>query len=200
MQSRSQLETEHGIYYSILSELEYFNPILHTIIDPMHNLFLGTAKRFFKKICLPRGLLREKDLKQIQARVDSVNVPSTIGRIPKKIATAFGGFTAEQWMNWTTVYSLYALRGLLPEDDYRCWESFVLACRLLSSPVLSNNDIKKADLLLLSFCKRVEILYGTNEITPNMHLHCHLTECVQDYGPIFGFWLFSFEWDARQIS
>lgn len=26
-----------------------------------------------------------------------------------------------------------------------------------------------------------------------MHLHCHLAECTKDYGPIFGFWLFSFE-------
>ena len=31
MQSRSKLETDHGIYYSILSELEYFDPITHTI-------------------------------------------------------------------------------------------------------------------------------------------------------------------------
>ena len=26
-----------------------------------------------------------------------------------------------------------------------------------------------------------------------MHLNCHLAECIEDYGPIFGFWLFSFE-------
>ena len=26
-----------------------------------------------------------------------------------------------------------------------------------------------------------------------MHLYCHLVECEHDYGPIFGFWLFSFE-------
>ena len=31
-------------------------------------------------------------------------------------------------------------------------------------------------------------------MTPNMHLHGHLTECIQDYGPTFGFWLYSFEW------
>ena len=37
------------MYYSIMSELEYFNTILHTIIDPMHNLFLGTAKKDFQK-------------------------------------------------------------------------------------------------------------------------------------------------------
>ena len=26
-----------------------------------------------------------------------------------------------------------------------------------------------------------------------MHLHCHLHECIKDYGPIYSFWLFSFE-------
>ena len=179
--------------YTLLSELEYLDPIKHCIIDPMHNLFLGTAKRIFKKIWIPKGLLSDKDLKEIQARVDSVVVPSTIGRIPKKIASAFGGFTAEQWMNWTLVYSLYALRGLIPKEHYECWESFVIACRLLSLPVLTDLSIKKADLLLVHFCRKVELLYGKNEITPNMHLHCHLVECVCDYGPIFGFWLFSFE-------
>ena len=125
--------------------------------------------------------------------MDSILVPSTIGRIPKKIASSFGGFTAEQWMNWTLVYSLYALRGLIPEQDYMCWEAFVLACRLLCSPVLTDAVIRRADLLLLHFCRKVELLYGKNEITPNMHRHCHLSDCIKDYGPIFGFWLFSFE-------
>ena len=106
-----------------------------------------------------------EELREVQVRVDSVAVPSTIGRIPKKIATSFGGFTAEQWMNWTLVYSLYALRGLIPVEHYRCWETFVLACRLLSQPVLSDMCIKKADLLLLKFCRKVEILYGQSEVT-----------------------------------
>ena len=122
-----------------MSKLEYFDPILHTVIDPMHNLFLGTAKKIFKKILIPRGLLKEKELKEIEARVDSVAVPSTIGRIPRKIASAFDGFTAEQWMNWTLVYSLYALRDLI-DKHYECWRSFVLACRLLTLPVLSDID------------------------------------------------------------
>ena len=26
-----------------------------------------------------------------------------------------------------------------------------------------------------------------------MHLHAHIRECVQDYGPVQSFWLFSFE-------
>lgn len=36
-------------------------------------------------------------------------------------------------------------------------------------------------------------MYGTHIITPNMHMHCHLRSCVEDYGPLHGFWLFAFE-------
>ena len=53
-------------------------------------------------------------------------------------------------------------------------------------------DIRLADAFLLQFCKRVESLYG-EDITPNMHMRCHLLACMEDYGPIHGFWLFAFE-------
>lgn len=26
-----------------------------------------------------------------------------------------------------------------------------------------------------------------------MHLHCHLRECIEDYGPVYSFWCFAFE-------
>lgn len=50
-----------------------------------------------------------------------------------------------------------------------------------------------SDALLLQFYKRVERLYGTSVITPNMHVACHLKVCIYDYGPLHSFWLFSFE-------
>ena len=59
--------------------------------------------------------------------------------------------------------------------------------------LITTEDITKADALILQFCKRLEILYQGNSVTPNMHLHCHLQECIRDYGPIHSFWLFSFE-------
>lgn len=45
----------------------------------------------------------------------------------------------------------------------------------------------------MKFCKHVEQLYGANVITPNMHMHLHLKENLLDYGPVYAFWLFSFE-------
>ena len=59
--------------------------------------------------------------------------------------------------------------------------------------MLSNADIDLADALLLQFCKRVQRMYGENAITPNMHLHGHIKEVIQDYGPVQEFWCFSFE-------
>jgi hypothetical protein len=187
-------ETATGVKYSVLLELPYFNPIRFTVVDPMHNLFLGTAKHMMKKIWLQREIISNSQLAIIQARVDGMHVPSDIGRLPKKIATSFGGFTADQWKNWTIIYSLYALRDILPEEHYTCWQAFVLGCFHLCRRTLSHLDITKADLLLLKFCRDVERLYGKAAVTPNMHLHCHLAECVvRDYGSIYGFWLFSYE-------
>ena len=36
-------------------------------------------------------------------------------------------------------------------------------------------------------------MYGKKAVTQNMHLHCHLKECVIDCGPVHAFWCFSFE-------
>ena len=37
-------EAEFGVRYSIMLELSYFDPVRFTVVDVMHNLFLGTAK------------------------------------------------------------------------------------------------------------------------------------------------------------
>ena len=46
---------------------------------------------------------------------------------------------------------------------------------------------------MLRFCGRYETLYGATAVTPNIHLHAHLTACILDYGPMSSFLLFSFE-------
>ena len=85
-------EVQTGIKYSILVELEYFDPIRFTIVDPMHNLFLGTAKTVLKQIWIKRGIIQETNFPVLQTRVDSMTIPS-IGRIPHKILSSFGSFT-----------------------------------------------------------------------------------------------------------
>ena len=185
----------HGARYSVLHELEYFDCIRFFVIDPMHNLYLGTAKHMMKDVWLNEEapLINSADFEKMQEMVDSMVTPQDIGRIPGKIANCFGSFTADQWQSWTVVYSLCALQGILPENHLSCWTSFVTACKILGKKTISIADIETGDKYLMQFLNQFVDLYGSEFVTPNMHLHAHLRECLSDFGPMHGFWCFSFE-------
>ena len=192
-QGREDKQTKYGTWYSELMQLEYFDCIRFTIIDPMHNLFLGAPKHLMKNVWLPNKILKRNDLKSIQELIDNMKVPSNMGRIPNKIASNVGSFTSDQWKPWTVVYSEFALKKYLPSDDYKLWLLFVKAWRILTAPVITFRSLVLAHSSLMQFCKKFETKYGQLKVTPNMHLRSHLINCVVDYGPVHNFWLFSFE-------
>lgn len=61
-----------------------------------------------------KRFLSDSDFDKLQEH----NPPYNIGRIPSKIAADFAGFTAEQWMYWTILYSPVVLHNILPLEDY----------------------------------------------------------------------------------
>ena len=63
----------------------------------------------------------------------------------------------------------------------------------MTSRILYVEQIKQADQLLHAFCTTFETLYGEQYVTPNMHMHGHLISSLLDYGPVYSFWLFSYE-------
>ena len=155
--------------------------------------FLGDQlSTFLKSILVSHNVISEGDFAVIQDRVDSIVAPSDIGRIPHKISGGCSSFTADQWKNWTVYYSLIALHSLSSTDILECWQNFVLACRVLCSKQISMEQVIFGD-ALLHFCRRTEQIFGRQCITPIMHMHCHLQSCIEDYGPLLGFWCYSFE-------
>ena len=98
------------------------------------------------------GIILDKYLESIQHAVDSFTTPSDIGRIPTRISSGFSGFTADQWRNWTLLYSLCSLRRLLPQRDYVCWQKFVKSCHLFCRRSISVQQIEEADRLIVEFC------------------------------------------------
>lgn len=83
-------ESEHGARYSILLSLPYFDPVRFTVIDMMHNLYLGTAKRVFKA-WIDKGILSASELNEIDERARAFHVPNNAGRLPINIASNYGG-------------------------------------------------------------------------------------------------------------
>lgn len=94
-QARKDLEKSHGIRYSVLIELPYFDPSRVTVIDPMHNLLSKYIMQMWR-------LLDSKNFEEIQALVNSFVAPSDVGRIPLKIASGFSDFTADQIIRFFT--------------------------------------------------------------------------------------------------
>ena len=152
----------------------------------MHNLFLGTAKNVFS-LWKTKKIITEPMFLSIEEVVHFISVLANIGRLPEKIASGFSGFTAEQWMVWTLVFSPYVLRNVLPPQHYELWCVFSLACSLLCRPFIHHSELIKADELLIRFCKMFEQIFGKENVTPNMHMHAHLRECVIDIGPVYTF-------------
>ena len=187
-----KLASELGTRYTVLLELPYYASIEMCVIDPMHNLFLGTAKRVFSK-WVENNIITKEGLDTVQSKMNEISSLSDIGRLPGNIKSNYGGYTAAQWKNFVLLFSMYSLKDVLPHEHLHYWQSFVLACRLLCKPCITKTELKMADCKLLDFLKEYERINGKMAISPNMHLHLHLKECVENYGSIYGFWLFSFE-------
>lgn len=85
--NRERLEKEYGVRYSVLLELDYFDPVRMTVIDPMHNLFLGTAKRMIS-LWKDHKILLPEHFDKIQLQMEKVQCPSDVGKLPQKFASS----------------------------------------------------------------------------------------------------------------
>ena len=115
------MESMLGTRYTSLLKLHvpYYGSITMCVINPMHNLFLGTAEKTFKIRCESDILSKEK----LQDRIETVEAPSDLGRLPENISSNYGGFTVSQWKNWVLYYSLNAVEGILEEEHVNCYVS-----------------------------------------------------------------------------
>ena len=184
--------SEGGVRYCPLIRLPYFDPIRFHVVDPMHNLLLGTAKNMLET-WIEKNILNKKGLKAVQEIVESLRAPVDVGRLGLKISSSFGGFKADQWRSWTVLFSPIALKSVIPNEHLRCWLLFVKACQILCGRVIRRQDIVTAHNYLRTFCLTFCSLYGPESCTPNHHMHLYLKECLLDYGPSSSFWCYSFE-------
>ena len=190
--AQETLARQYGVRYSKLLLLEYFDIIRCHTVDPMHSIFLGIAKHTIK-VWKELNIIKKEHFGTLQDRVDAICPPPNIGRIPRKISSRFASFTADEWKQWILTYSLFALNNVLPSRDYRCWLYFVKSCKLLCQSVITRDEVVASHAFLVQFCKTFQELYGAHKCTPNMHMSCHLKDCVLDFGPLPAFWCFSFE-------
>ena len=179
---RKRFVKDNKVRWSELLRLNYFNPIRHVIVDPMHCLFLGIAKWIVKRIWIDEGILTQNMLTQIQSKVNRIQVPSDIGRIPGNVISRDGflNFIADQWRNFFTIYATVVLWEHLSNDDRQILTQFVKICQILVSRIMERDLMNEAHERLINLIKLIERKYGPEKITPNLHLLLHLCEYAQD--------------------
>ena len=112
------------------------------------------------KIWKKKQYTRTPSFNEIQEPTNKAVVPSDLGILPTKIESAFDGFTADEWKNFTLMFSTYDLNGILPLSHLECYRYFVIACRYVFNRTINTNNLHIADNYLMKFCKTFEELYG----------------------------------------
>src|SRR5436305_13596393 len=172
------------------------DPIRFAVVNLMHCLFLSVAKWIIKSIIVKQNKLTMEQLHVTQKRMKHVDLPSDIGQIPAKIAIGNDGFsnlTADHWKTFIMIYSTTVLWDILDDNDRKILGHFAQACNLLVTRIITEDDLKEAQERLKDMAYLIECVYGSEFITSNIHLALHISDCCCDYGPIYSFWLFSFE-------
>ena len=119
-QAQNKLKSEYGTRVSVLAYLEYFDTIRMNIVDPMHNLFLGSVKHLLK-VFKENGYLSKSNLQKIQEKTStSVWQNHDVGKTPCKIVSSFDGFNAAEYKNWLLLFSVYSVDGIIPSKDMEC--------------------------------------------------------------------------------
>lgn len=199
---RMFIESTSGTRWTALHRLPYFDPVRFTVVDPMHNLYLGTCKRMAniwreKKTSNDEPMLTNRDLREMKADGKKMLLPlgydatTLLEKLDK--GAGFSQFTADDWRIWCVALSPVLLFGRLPSSKFRHWMLFVNANRMLAKPTITLDDAEKAHVLLHRFCSEMTMHYGDESVVPNMHFHMHIKAGIEDYGPIYGYWLFNFE-------
>lgn len=119
---QNEIYKKFGYKSTALLELDYFEPSKCSVVEPMHNLFLGTANRFFVH-WVENELLTKAELELIGGRISELNVPADIGRLPTNIATNYSQFTADELKNWVLLYFYFPYRACFQRGTCRCGRS-----------------------------------------------------------------------------
>ena len=122
-----------------------------------------------------------------------IKLPSGYGTLPSAISTAFHSMKSDEYKTWVLFISLFALRGILPKPQFNMWQMFVRACKILLKGYISPDELTTAHNLLKLFNTTFQSTLGSQHCTPNMHMALHIKGCISDFGPVYGFWCYSFE-------
>ena len=94
----------------------------------------------------------------MQERVNLFKAPKEVDQIPQKIASSFSDFTADEWKNWTIIFSTPYLYDLLPEQDLKIWWMLVNCFLIILYPKVMQRKLLTFYLNLINVSRTYTVL------------------------------------------
>ncbi|KAL5512094.1 hypothetical protein ACEPAG_3615 [Sanghuangporus baumii] len=110
---KQEFFTTHGVGYTELSRLPYFDLVRMAVIDPMHNVLLGIMRCQWHDSWIKTNVLRkrtepylvQRELDLLNAYVNEFEMPSWLGRLPSEVGyPAAGSLSADEYKTLALVY------------------------------------------------------------------------------------------------
>ncbi|KAH9940309.1 hypothetical protein B0H21DRAFT_697685, partial [Amylocystis lapponica] len=213
---------DHGVRWTIMNILAGWLPASKTVLDFMHNIFLGIIAHLFMEI-LFKGYMfsgsggNNSAKQRFEDTINSVRWPSHVTRLPKNLGENQSLKKADEWRRLLTITPIVLWASWKDENDKIPATEPPIPPNAKYRPAHSRicSDIYSAVLLL---CAGVRILasrkismsearvgqnflvqycrrlkgFGT-DLTINHHLSTHFAHFIKLFGPVYGWWLFAFE-------
>lgn len=196
LNQKKQLAKKNGTKWTTLNRLPYFDASKFTVVEPMHNLYLGTLRHLVSLWAEELDNQKLKNMKKYFTENNLfVDAEYSIGSIPRKIeiGTGFSYFKAAEWKTWCVSMAPQQLRAYISKKRFDNFMKFrSILCKLENS-VITEEEVEFCHQLIMEFSKEFQEEYGTENVMSNQHFHFHLADCIRNYGPISCFWAFNFE-------
>jgi hypothetical protein len=197
-EARSSHKRVMGFYgETVFLYLSCFSLVNNVVVDYMHGALLGVVKKFMELWFDPKFSQHSwfigTHTKVIDRHLQSIKPPYFIHRRPRAITKTYHHWKASELRNWLLFYSIPCLLPFLEKVYLVHFSCLAEGVYILLGEGISPAEIARANLLLCTFAKNVEKLYGPQYMSMNVHNLVHLADIVKRWGPLWCWSCFPYE-------
>ena len=180
-----------------------FNSILNlpwdAPIDPMHQIFLGTAKVLCKMLI---SIISKHEMETVQKRLSACLIPfDFLHRLKRFDEIAFWKATDFKLFFFHVGPLIFSARVFSEKnlDKLISFRRLSIAIRLLTKPTVDEKDLNASKQLIEKFFSNFVKIFGVDSQSFNFHTMRHLVDQVRRIGPLWLFSAFAFESAHREL-
>lgn len=181
---------------SKLCNIPEFDIINNLHVEWMHCVALGVCRQFVKMWFDSSFHQEHFYFGNLIDRVDEILLsykPSLeVSRTPRRISD-YKHWKAHEFVIFLLFYSIPIFKEFFPNKLLHHWSLLVDAISILLKTSIMRSEIVYAEKCLLKFVKNVQVLYGKQFMSFNVHLLLHLPQSVLNWGPLWAHSAFCYE-------